>query len=440
MTTATPTPSFAPPTGAAVHANMDAVPSHHPSQWLGRWIGFAYALSGVVTLALFVVATVGLGLIPITVGVGMLAFAVPANRWIANRHRNMAARLLGEPVQAAYRPDRVGSWLTRLAGRAKDPQTWRDWIWMLVSCTVGWALSFVAIGFLLAIPWYLIQPFLMAVTDGVFDTGYGIFHVESVADSFVQWVFIPPAFALWWYVAPMLMQLVARIDRALLGPTADARVRLLQKRVDTLTGTRSDAVDIQAAELRRIERDLHDGAQARLVSSGMTLGMALDLIERDPGTARRLLEEAQVTNREALADLRSVVRGIHPPVLADRGLVGAVEALAVQLPTPTTVSSSLTERLPAPVESALYFAIAECLTNVGKHAGARSATVTISRTGDRVQAVVEDDGGGGASVDPAGGLAGIRRRLAVFDGTVDVTSPAGGPTRVTLTVPLTVPA
>jgi signal transduction histidine kinase len=416
-------------------ANMVPVPSP-PSPWLGRWIGLAYVLSGVITLALFIVLTVGIGLIPITVGIGMVAVAIPANRWIANRHRGAAERLLGQPVPAPYRPDRTGGWLSRLVGWAKDPQTWRDWIWLLVSSTIGWTLALLSVSFLLAIPWYLIQPFLMAVTGNTFDTDYGIFHVETVADSFAQWVFVVPAFLLWWYVSPLLMQVVARIDRALLGPTADARVRLLEARVDTLTGTRSDAVDIQAAELRRIERDLHDGAQARLVSSGMTLGMALDAMERDPGMARQLLQEAQATNRDALADLRSVVRGIHPPVLADRGLVGAVEALAVQLPTPTTVSSSLTERLPAPVESALYFAIAECLANVGKHTRARTTTVTITRAGGVVRAVVEDDGRGGARIDPAGGLAGIARRLAVFDGSLDVVSPDGGPTRIELTVPV----
>jgi signal transduction histidine kinase len=439
MTTSTPPvaprPRFAPPTGLPMRANMDTVTSNRPAASLGRGVGFLYLLSGPITMALFIVSVVGLGLIPITVGIGLLALSVPATRWIANRHRDGAARLLGEPVPAAYRPDREGNWLSRLAGRAKDPQNWRDLIWLLVSCTVGWTLALLAVSFLLAIPWYLIQPLLMGVTDGVFDTNYGIFHVESVADSFLQWVLVVPAFLLWWYVAPLLMQLVARIDRALLGPTADARVRLLEQRVESLTGSRSDAVDIQAAELRRIERDLHDGAQARLVSSGMTLGMALDAIERDPEMARQLLQEAQVTNRDALADLRSVVRGIHPPVLADRGLVGAVEALAVQLPTPTTVASTLEGRLPAPLESALYFAVAECLANIGKHAAARSTMITFSRGEGTVTAVVIDDGRGGAHIDPAGGLAGIARRLAVFDGTVDITSPAGGPTRVTLTVP-----
>lgn len=428
-------PRFAPPTGMPVSTNMVPVPSRR-SPGLAHWIGFAYLLSGPATMALFIVLTVGLGLIPVTVGIAMIALAIPANRWIADRHRAIAGRLLDQPVPAPYRPDRDGGWLTRLAGRAKDPQTWRDWIWLLVSCTVNWALAMVAVAFFLSIPWYAIQPLLLGVTGNAMDVNLGVIHLQSAADGFLLWILILPAFLLWWFVSPVLMRTVARIDRALLGPTADARVRMLQARVDTLTGSRSDAVDIQAAELRRIERDLHDGAQARLVSSGMTLGMALDAIERDPEAARRLLQEAQATTRDALADLRAVVRGIHPPVLADRGLVGAVEALAVQLPTPTTVSSSLTGRLPAPVESALYFAIAECLANIGKHAGASAVTVTIRQVDRTVRAVVADDGRGGARVDAAGGLAGIARRLAVFDGTVAVDSPAGGPTRVELVVPI----
>jgi signal transduction histidine kinase len=435
MTSTSSPPRFAPPAGTPIRANMGDVTDHRPSAWDGRWFGALYLLSGPVTMTLLIVSVTGLGLIPVTVGIAMLALSIPATRWIADRHREGAARLLGDPVPAPYRPDRDGGWLSRLVGRAKDPQNWRDLVWLLVSCTVGWTLALLAVVFLLAIPYYLVQPLLMGVTEDAFDTNYGIFHAESVADGFAQYVLVIPAFLLWWFVSPQLMKLVARLDRSLLGPTADARVRMLEQRVETLTGTRSDAVDIQAAELRRIERDLHDGAQARLVSSGMSLGMALDAIERDPAMARQLLQEAQVTNRDALSDLRSVVRGIHPPVLADRGLVGAVEALAVQLPTPTTVSSSLTERLPAPLESALYFAVAECLANIGKHAAARATMITFSRDAGAVTAVVIDDGRGGAHVDPDGGLAGIGRRLAVFDGRVEVTSPQGGPTRVTLTVP-----
>jgi signal transduction histidine kinase len=248
-------------------------------------------------------------------------------------------------------------------------------------------------------------------------------------------VFVPIAFALWWWVVPVLSRSRARIDRALLGPTESARVRLLESRVSQLSESRSDTIDVQAAELRRIERDLHDGAQARLVASGMTLGMAIETLEHDPVAAKALLQEARATNRDALVDLRSVVRGLHPPVLSDRGLVGAVQALAVQMPTATHVVATLSGRPPAAVESAAYFAIAECLANVGKHAGATRIVITLGHERGRLSIDVEDDGKGGARLDPNGGLAGVARRLAAFDGTLDIDSPSGGPTRVAMMVP-----
>jgi signal transduction histidine kinase len=167
----------------------------------------------------------------------------------------------------------------------------------------------------------------------------------------------------------------------------------------------------------------------------MTMGLAIDLMQSDPEQARALMAEAQETNRDALSDLRTVVRGIHPPVLSDRGLVGAVEALAVQMALPVTVTAAVGGRLPAPVESAAYFAVAECLTNAAKHAGAGRVAVVMARSDDVLRIVVEDDGRGGAHLDPDGGLAGIERRLAVFDGTLHVDSPAGGPTRISLVVP-----
>jgi signal transduction histidine kinase len=202
-----------------------------------------------------------------------------------------------------------------------------------------------------------------------------------------------------------------------------------------LTETRADLVDHSAAELRRLERDLHDGAQARLVALSMSLGLADQLFAEDPEGARRLVSDARATTSAAIGDLRSVVRGIHPPVLADRGLVGAVQALALDMALPVRVDPGLVGRLPAPVESAVYFAVAECLTNVAKHARAEHAWVVLSHGGGRLRAVVGDDGSGGADPARGSGMLGVRRRLAAFDGTMAVSSPAGGPTLVTLEVP-----
>jgi signal transduction histidine kinase len=198
--------------------------------------------------------------------------------------------------------------------------------------------------------------------------------------------------------------------------------------------SRSETLDHSAAEIRRIERDIHDGPQARIAAVGMNVGLAEKLVRSDPDAAATLLREARDTTVAALEDLRSVVRGIHPPALADRGLAGGIEALAVQLPIPVTVSLALPASLPAPVQSAAYFAVTECLANAVKHAEAARAWVKGFDDGDSLHLVVGDDGRGGA--DPAGdGLAGIARRLAAFDGTVTVDSPEGGPTVITMELP-----
>lgn len=213
------------------------------------------------------------------------------------------------------------------------------------------------------------------------------------------------------------------------------RERELASRVDVLTRTRSSAIDVQAAELRRIERDLHDGTQARLVSVAMSLGLAEELLARDPESLAGLLAEARTATLSALDDLRTLMKGIQPPVLADRGLEGAVRALALDLAVPATVRGAVPGRVPAPVESAAYFAIAECLANVVKHSNAQRASVELAVNDGILSAVVHDDGVGGASLDGGTGLRGVARRLEVFDGTVAVHSPAGGPTTVRMEVP-----
>jgi signal transduction histidine kinase len=238
---------------------------------------------------------------------------------------------------------------------------------------------------------------------------------------------------LWWGLSPWLMRVDALLTRALLGPTQRSR---LANRVRELAQTRAETVDIQAAELRRIERDLHDGIQARLVALGMSLGMAEEVVASDPEAARSLLAEAQRATGQALAELREVVRGIHPPVLADRGIDGAVRALALRSPLPTEVEIDLPDGpLPAPVSSAAYFSVAEALTNVIKHSEATRAWVRLRHLGGHLSVEVGDDGKGGADPSRGTGLRGIQRRLAPFDGTLELVSPPGGPTILTMELP-----
>ena len=224
--------------------------------------------------------------------------------------------------------------------------------------------------------------------------------------------------------------------RALLGREADAE---LVGRVEQLTQTRAVAVDSAAAELRRVERDLHDGAQARLVALGMSLRAAERLIPSSPQAAIALVAEARESSSKALTELRDLVRGMYPPVLADRGLADAVQALALDTPVRTETEIRLPGRLEQPVEAACYFAIAEALTNAVKHSGARLVQIRMRYEGRPAPGVlrveVTDNGTGGADPANGSGLLGVERRLATFDGILAVSSPVGGPTIIVMEIP-----
>jgi signal transduction histidine kinase len=359
-----------------------------------RMTGYAalQLLLAVPALVVFVLEVVGLALSALVIGVPVLMVTVPLSRWLADAHRRMAARVLGSPVPAPYRPTAGLSVLNRLRVQASDAMSWRDLAWLLVALPLALVTSLVAV------------LLLVLVVTGV----------------------------AWWFGVGPIMAARSRIDRWFLTFGTTER---LEQRVEVLTETRNQTLDHAAAELRRIERDLHDGAQARLAGLGMTLGLAAELVESDPEAARRMLDEARETTGAALTDLREVVHGIHPPVLADRGLVAAVQALALDLGVPVEVTGCVPERLPAPVESAAYFAVAECLANVTKHADARHAWVEVSSPAEVLTVVVGDDGRGGADPAAGTGMRGVARRLAAFDGTMRVSSPVGGPTLVTLEVP-----
>ncbi len=208
----------------------------------------------------------------------------------------------------------------------------------------------------------------------------------------------------------------------------------LAERVETLTTTRTEAINAQEAELRRIERDLHDGAQARLVALGMTIGMAEQKLATDPEGARRLLAEARGGAQEALGELRDLARGIHPPVLQDRGLEAAVRELAVRSPIDVHVVAA-TDRLPPAVESAAYFVVAEALANAQKHADPSRIDVRLERIGAVLSVEIVDDGRGGADPDAGSGLGGLRKRVEALDGSLRVASPPGGPTVVRAELP-----
>jgi signal transduction histidine kinase len=356
-------------------------------------VGWAVTLTAfsAIGLVLFIVTVTGIGLVAVSVGIPILVVCLPLLRRFAGLHRRWAARQLGvEPIPSSYAPVPDAALLVRLWAVAKDPATWRDLVWLLVNSTAGFAM-----------------------------------YIIAVVESLLGLVF-------WWLPKHMFLDTNARIARAMLSPTERTR---LASRVQQLAESRAETVDTQAAEIRRIERDLHDGAQARLVALGMNLGMAEDAVDDDPESAKLLLAQARAASSQALAEIRGLVRGIHPPVLADRGLVGAVEALALASPLPVEVDADVPERLPAPVESASYFAVAEVLTNVIRHSGATGASVRLRHAGGLLSMQVRDDGRGGATPGAGSGLRGIERRLGAFDGRLTVTSPPGGPTVVTMEVP-----
>jgi signal transduction histidine kinase len=209
----------------------------------------------------------------------------------------------------------------------------------------------------------------------------------------------------------------------------------LSTRVQKLTATRVEAVDTAARELRRVERDLHDGAQARLVALGISLRATEGLIKTNPDAALALVIEARHSSARALSELRDLVRGINPPVLAERGLGDAIRALALDAQVATTVEIDLPGRPPAPVESAVYFAVAEVLANAAKHADAGSVHIRLAHFADMLRIEVSDNGSGGADPDLGTGLRGVERRLGTFDGVLAVSSPPGGPTIVVIEVP-----
>ncbi|MCM4083176.1 sensor histidine kinase [Paractinoplanes hotanensis] len=389
----------------------------------------------VLNFPLFVLFVVSLVLTPV-LGIGL--FLLPAVTALIRLRADLARRVAGwhgVRIVRPYRPKPPGvapiGW-ARYKWIVSDPATWRDFAWLLPGAVGGLVLGILTLG----LPAYGVEGIVLLplwIYLGGEWSGYGVnWPIESVSEGFLSLPQGAVFLLLGLVVAPHLRRFDALFARLFLAPTRAAELRL---RVTQLTVTRSDAVDAQAAELRRIERDLHDGAQARLVSLGMAIGLAEELVERDPETARKLLAEARENSSTALVELRHLVRGIHPPVLAERGLDGAVRALALTMVIPTTVDSDVTGRLETPVESAAYFAVAEALTNVQRHSGANVAYVSMRRTGDLLRLEVGDDGHGGADPMRGTGLAGMERRLAAFDGTMSVSSPPAGPTIVTMELP-----
>jgi signal transduction histidine kinase len=380
--------------------------------------------AGAAALAWTLAATLAVGLLAVTqLGGPVFLGAARVTRRLAAVERWRAGWVLGQPIASPYSPTTADTIGRRVAAVAGQPATWRDLVWLVMLFPIGLAggiagivIAAVDLGAILAPAWawavpnphapFPMKP-LMTTTPGRFGL------------TVIGLALLP--LAVW------LLRTLARVQtaaaRALLAPGLHAR---LVDEAARLAQTRARVVDAQAAELRRIERDLHDGAQARIVATGMTLALAARKL-RTGGTAAPDVELARRQLDEALAELRRLVRGIHPPILTDRGLHAALAALAADSPLTVELRGDPRERYPPAVESAAYFVVAEGLANAGKHAGAATCVIELARTPASIVVTLTDDGRGGA--DPAGaGLDGLRRRVEALDGTLTITSPPGGPT------------
>ena len=357
-------------------------------------------------------------------------FAV--NRWFARGERSRAKALLDVDIDDTMPPLAGTTFFGRLGERARSKRRWKEIAHSLASIltgTVGYALVAAVWGgslALVALPLY----------RGALPNDQAEFWLFSIGDTgsalltgLVGVVGIVVA-------APWLTVGVAEAQvsmaKALLG---GGREEQLAAEVGRLETSRAAAVDTAETERRRIERDLHDGAQQRLVALAANLGAARDKLDSDPDASRALVVDAHEEAKAALAEIRDLVRGIHPVILGDRGLDAALSAVVARSPVPVTLETSIARRPPAAIESAAYFIVTECLTNVARHAHATTVAIGITRVGDRLVMEIHDDGVGGADASRGSGLQGLRDRVVALGGTMYVISPTGGPTTISVELP-----
>ncbi|MFD3652571.1 sensor histidine kinase [Streptomyces sp. NPDC058620] len=360
------------------------------------WKEIAYLLANLpMAIAGFVYTVfmigVGVGLSVTVIGLPLLVAGLQGARWIGRLERGRARAMLGVRIDepsAITRGSRETGFFPWLWAGLKDPVGWRSLLYAFIR-----------------LPW-----------------GVLTFTVALVS-LFVLWPVLP-------FIARGLTNADRAMVRGLLSPSDE-----LERRIAELESDRGVVVDTAAADLRRIERDLHDGAQARLVALAMGLGLAKEKLTDDPEAAARMVDEAHGEVKVALQELRDLARGIHPAVLTDRGLDAALSAIASRCTVPVKVDVELTGRPAEAIEGIAYFTVSELLQNVSKHSRARSASVGVWRSGDRLLIQVQDDGSGGARMDGGTGMAGLAERLGAVDGVFVLDSPVGGPTTVTAELP-----
>jgi signal transduction histidine kinase len=383
-------------------------------------------LAGIWLTLLWTLVSVGIGLVFVLVGFPMLALTLLLWRWGANRERERATLVLGTPIADAHRPLPNGFW-KRWGARLRDPATWKDLLFLgLVGPIVWIVFGAIVVAFWAASLAAILSPvFSASAADG---SWLGGLRPELLGIALAGVLGIVLALA----VTRGLAAASGALARGLLAPGDRAE---LEARVAAVEASRAGAVDSADARLRRIERDLHDGAQHRLAYVAMELGRAREKLADDPQGADRLIAEAHEESKKAMVELRDLALGIHPSVLTDRGLDAAVSALAERCPVPVDVDVALDRRPPPAAETAAYYVIAEALTNVGKHAGGTRASVRASYDDGKLVVEVADDGRGGARRAAGSGLEGLAQRVDALDGTLTVDSPAGVGTTIRAELP-----
>ncbi|MDX3664252.1 sensor domain-containing protein [Streptomyces sp. ID05-26A] len=390
------------------------------------WAAVLYLASGLLTA---IASWLAIGVLLLSVVVlPLLPITAPYLRRIVDFDRRRLARFTGVALPSP--PPLDGPWLHRAQRVLADPDSRRDGLWLITHALFGTLFGSIAIG----IPGALVQQPIVLLTwwasPGGIENSFGL-RVDSWPKALLS---VPIAIVLTLILLqlPKLADLDAKWAKKMLAPPKAS----LEKRLAEVVATRAAALQAHGAELRRIERNLHDGTQNKLVGVVMMLGIAERTLKQNPDNAAQALLRAQDAAGDALEELRNVVRSIHPPVLEDLGLDGAIQALAARCPVPCVLTAEHLGRLPAAVEAAAYFAVAEALTNVAKHSGARHAWVSLGVENDQLTVLVHDDGKGGADEKRGTGLEGIRGRVAALDGNAEMSSPEGGPTVLTVVLPV----
>ena len=410
--------------GTAVHnpIRVFLLSPIHPATWNATAFVLTGFVIGVVAFASIVsVFSAGVASLLAGVGIVLIVLGIEGSRLVARLERRRARLANPEPLIAhPYKPLR-GGFLDLVRAEFVDEARWRDVLY------VGVNFPLIVIEFVLVVALWGGTLALLSAPAW-----------EGVGPAAWTWLLVLGGVALL-PIAASLTQLIALLHRGVIaGLICTSETRELRRQVETLRESRSAVMEAEAGELRRIERDLHDGAQQRLVALTIDLGLASERIDTDPAAAKELVVEARAEAQRALAEIRSLVRGIAPAILLDRGLVPAIESISGRGAVPTSVRSELPpgQRLPEAVERAAYYVVAEALVNVAKHSRATRCEVRCRREGSDLVVEVWDDGVGGATIGPMGGLTGLAGRVEGVDGAFSVSSPAGGPTLIRATMPV----